>query len=593
MLPPVTCGNGVPGGVNCITSKKDLKQARRDFSLAKKLAQDHQLEEALKQFDAASRLDPQNPQYLTARETLTQELVFQHVQRGDALLLSKQHDKAAEEFRAALQLDPDDQYARDRLQEASPPPAPLDSFFPPTSVYDSGEIHLQSGNDLATFHYQGDVKGLFTELATAYGLTAEFDESVPSKPARFYISDVDFTTALRLACAVTKTMWTPLAPRQFLVAADTAQNHKQFDRMVLRTFILPTHSTPQEATEFVLTLRNMFDLRYVNSGQTADTVEVRAPQSIMDACNKLVEQLRIAPKPQVMFDIKVYQIDHQLAQNIGLHIPNTFNLYNIPAAALAGLAGLGGQNIQNLINQLISSGGINQAGSSSISALLAQLTGQQNSIFSQPLATFGGGLTFMGLSLDQLAGALSVNESWSRTIDHVTMRAGQGVETTFHLGTKYPVLNGSYAPIFNAPQIAQVLGNQSYVAPFPSVSYEDLGLILKTKPVIHEDDVSVQLDMEVRSLTGQDNNGIPIISNREYKGSITLQDGEPAFVAGMISKSDQYSMSGIPGLGFIPGLNQIMTTNTKQENDDELLVIITPHIVSNFQRSTPEIWVKR
>ena len=76
-----------------------------------------------------------------------------------------------------------------------------------------------------------------------------------------------------------------------------------------------------------------------------------------------------------------------------MHIPNTFNLYNIPAVALAGL---GGQSIQSLINQLISSGGINQAGSTALSGLLAQLRGQQNSIFSQPLATFGGGLTFLG-----------------------------------------------------------------------------------------------------------------------------------------------------------------------------------------------------
>ena len=43
------------------------------------------------------------------------------------------------------------------------------------------------------------------------------------------------------------------------------------------------------------------------------------------------------------------------------------------------------------------------------------------------------------------------------------------------LGERFPVLNASYAPIFNSPQISQVLGNQSYVPPFPSVSYEDLG----------------------------------------------------------------------------------------------------------------------
>src|SRR5207302_1130965 len=170
---------------------------------------------------------------------------------------------------------------------------------------------------------------------------------------------------------------------------------------------------------------------------------------------------------------------------------NTFNLYNIPTIALAGLAG---QNIQQLINQLIASGGINQAGSSSLSGLLSQLTGQQNSIFSQPLATFGGGLTFMGLSLDQLSAQLSLNESWVRSLENMSMRAGQGTDATFHLGSRYPILNASYAPIYNSPQISKVLGNQSYVPPFPSVSYEDLGLTMKAKPTVHGDgSVSLQL----------------------------------------------------------------------------------------------------
>jgi Flp pilus assembly secretin CpaC len=293
-----------------------------------------------------------------------------------------------------------------------------------------------------------------------------------------------------------------------------------------------------------------------------------------------------------MFDVRVLQIDHQLARNIGVHIPDTFNMYNIPVAALAGLAGLGGQNIQQLINQLISSGGINAAGSSALSGLLAQLGGQQNSIFSQPLATFGGGLTFSGVSLDQFAANLSVNESWVRSLENLTMRANQGSDATFHIGERYPIENASYAPIYNSPQISAVLGNQSYVPPFPSISYEDLGLSVKAKPVIHGNGtVSVTIELQVRALTGQSNNGIPVISNSEYQGSINLKDGEPAVIAGQITQSDTISMSGIPGLGYIPILNQAMVNNTKQSEHDELMIVITPHIVANINRTAPEIWL--
>jgi general secretion pathway protein D len=406
---------------------------------------------------------------------------------------------------------------------------------------------------------------------------------------RFNIDDVDFFTAVKLACQVSKTMWTALDTHQLLIAADNAENHRQFDRMSLRTFILPPHSTPQEATDLVTTMRNILELRFVSSGQAADTVEVRGPQPMLAACSQLLEQLS-NQRPQVMLDVRVYQISHQLTRNIGVHIPYTFNVFNIPAVALAGLAG--GQNIQQLVNQLISSGGINQAGGTAVSGLLAQLGGQQNSIFSQPLATFGGGLTFSGLSLDHFAATLSLNESWVRSLEYMTMRAGQGSDATFHLGSRYPILNASYAPIFNSPQISQVLGNQTYVPPFPSVSYEDLGLNMKAKPVIHGNgSVSLDLELQVRSLTGQSNNGIPVISNREYKGSINLKDGEPAVVAGEVSRTDTLSMSGIPGLGFLPVLNQAMANNTKQSDSDELMIIITPHVLANFNRTTPEIWV--
>jgi len=591
LTPPITCSNGLIGGINCVPTKKDLKDAREAYERGLKLHKHDRLEDAFVQFDDAARLVPQNPQYLTAREVLRAKLVFDHIERGNVFLVEDARLRAAMEFRAAVDLDPGNSFARERLQEAIQAPATSAPQASAPRWSDSPEIRLEPVESRATFHFTGDARSLFNQLASAYNVKVQFDDSVAARNVVFNVDDVNFFTALDLACRVTKTMWAALDSHQLFVAADNPENHKQYDRMLLRTFILPSHSSPQEATDLLTTTRNMLDLHFVSLGQTADRLEVRGPRAAVEACTKLIEQLS-NERPQVVLEVRVFQISHQLTRNIGLHIPNTFNMYNIPAAALIGLAGLGGQNIQQLINQLISSGGINQAGNGALSGLLAQLGGQQNSIFSQPLATFGGGLTFMGLSLDQLSAALSVNESWARSLENMTLRAGQGTDATFHLGEKYPILNASYAPIYNSPQIAQVLGNQSYAAPFPSVSYEDLGLQVKVKPIVHGDgSISLQLELQVRSLTGQSNNGVPVISNREYKGNITLKDGEPAFVAGEVSRTDTLSMSGIPGLGMVPGLNMAMVSNTKQEDDDELMIAITPHVVSNFSRETPEIWI--
>ncbi len=168
---------------------------------------------------------------------------------------------------------------------------------------------------------------------------------------------------------------------------------------------------------------------------------------MLESATQFLAQLDV-PRPELLLDVQVFEVDYTYTKNIGLHVPDQFKLYNIPAAALAAL---GGQNLQDLINQLIASGGINQAGNSSIAALIAQLQSQQNSIFSQPLATFGGGLTFFGLSLDQLSAVLSLNESSVRSLQHVTLRASQEKEATFKLGSRYPVMNASFSPDFQQP----------------------------------------------------------------------------------------------------------------------------------------------
>jgi general secretion pathway protein D len=102
----------------------------------------------------------------------------------------------------------------------------------------------------------------------------------------------------------------------------------------------------------------------------------------------------------------------------------------------------------------------------------------------------------------------------------------------------------------------------------------------------------MDLELQFRALQGQSINGVPVISNREYKGSMTLRDGEPAVVAGAVTHSEQISMNGIPGLGAVPGFNQVMTSNSKEVDEDELLIVITPRVVSHEQRQNAEVWMQ-
>ena len=73
----------------------------------------------------------------------------------------------------------------------------------------------------ADFHYRGDGRGLLTQVASAFGVTASFDESVVSRQVRFDIGGANFYTAMAVACQMTHTFWTPLDSKQILLAAES------------------------------------------------------------------------------------------------------------------------------------------------------------------------------------------------------------------------------------------------------------------------------------------------------------------------------------------------------------------------------------
>jgi general secretion pathway protein D len=586
------CPQAAASDPACNPSKADLKKSKIAFSKALKLQKAERFDEAFAEFDTAARLVPKNVEYVTALAFVRQQLVFDHLQRGNDDLTKGKLAEAQAEFRSASNLDPQNEFAQQRLRDS------LTEWLPkmaetPRVVAESPELRVVPNETLHEFHFRGDSRALLTQVAGAYGVAAEFEESVQSRRVHLDMESVDFYTAMRAASDVTGTFWVPLSEKQIFLARNNAENHRQFDHMAMRTFSLPSATTPQELNEMMTLLRTIFDIRFTAQQPQSGRIVVRAPVGVLDAATKLLESFGVS-RPQVMLDIEVFEIDHQLTQNMGIHIPNDFTLFNIPAAALLAVTGLGGQNIQSLINQLISGGGINQANSQGIAGLISQLQGQQNSIFSNPVATFGGGLTLMGLSLGTLSGELSRNESWVKTLEHATLRAAQGNETTFRMGSRFPVLNASFAPVFNTPAISQVLQNGSFQAPFPSFSYEDLGLTFKAKPSVYTNsDVGLAFEMDFRTLAGQSINGVPVIANRSYKGNITLVDGEPAVVAGSLSQSEQRSLNGIPGLGNIPAINKIMVSNSKMDQTNELLVVITPHVVNLSPGQSTEVWLPK
>ncbi len=568
----------MPPGTSVVPTEtpKERAQAQRDFKEGMKLKSSGKLDQAFEKFEKAAELSPRNLDYITAREFTRQQLVMQALERGNKAMLENKEIVAMAEFRRATEYDPTNDFAIQRLRDSMP------EEMEPVShamrvVEQSTPIELQPSEAHHDFHYRGDARALLTQVAQAYGVVAEFDDSVQQRRVRFDIENVNFATAMDAAMHVTKTFWVPLSSRQMLFAADTVENRRNLERMSLRTFYLPDVSSDQQLNEMMNSLRVLLNLRYVAAQKSQSTITVRAEQPIVEAAARLLESLS-GGAPEVMLDMRVFEVSSTLARQVGTAWPTQFTMFHIDQSLLAGL----GQNAQNLINQLIASGGINQANSTAIQALLAQLANQSSSILSQPFATFGGGLTLFGLTAGGTGVTinLNLNDSNLRGLEHVTLRASQNNAATLKIGERYPLVNATFSPIYNTPAIAQVIGNSSYIAPFPSFYFEDLGLILKATPLIHGDrDVTLNLELAIRSLGTQTVNGMPIINNREYKGTITMKDGESSVVTGLLTRSDALSLTGYPFLSRVPAFTYAASEHDKNAMDEEVLVVITPHVV--------------
>jgi Flp pilus assembly secretin CpaC/tetratricopeptide (TPR) repeat protein len=130
--------------------------------------------------------------------------------------------------------------------------------------------------------------------------------------------------------------------------------------------------------------------------------------------------------------------------------------------------------------------------------------------------------------------------------------------------------------------------------PYPGSEYEDIGLKIKATPYVHPDhEVTLQLEYELKALSGSNNNGIPIISNEQMSQTIRLKEGETSIVSGLMDNERTRSISGLPGLAKIPYLGYLFGTTNDSFTNNELLILITPRALRVPERDTRIIYAGR
>jgi general secretion pathway protein D len=170
-----------------------------------------------------------------------------------------------------------------------------------------------------------------------------------------------------------------------------------------------------------------------------------------------------------------------------------------------------------------------------------------------------------------------LSDADTRVLQNPSIRATDGQAATLKIGTRVPIATGSY----NAG--TAIGGGLGGLGTQTNFQYQDVGVTIDMTPQIHIDrQISMKLDIadttEAGSVTIQ---GVtePIFGQREAKGTIQLRDGEPCLFAGLLSKTDNNSVSGTPGLVSIPLLKYLFGSVNKEVAQDEIVFVLVPHIV--------------
>lgn len=554
------------------------KKAEQLLDRAARLQSTGQLDAAEKALKEGAALAPADPAFAVGQEYLRQQKVADHLNRGNRLMEQGRRPDAAAQFTAALALDPGNSFAQQRLSDAGgtdPQGAGHTGLQVLPNLDLASEPELAPLPGVQSFDLRGDSRTLWQAIGRAYGLTITFDDAYSANVVRFHLQDVDFPTAALAARKATRSFLVPRGGNELLVAIDSPENRRRLERMSLRTFYLPGAGSPAELQELANLLRTLLDVRFVSIDPAGAMITVRAPRSVLNAAEKILTGLA-DPRPQVLLDVKAFEVSDTRSRNLGVEIPYQFTAFNLNTE-LRKLGNI--PDLQALLAKAASGQALTPTEQATLATALAAAQAA-NSLLLQPFAVFGGGLTRTGVVMPPATLHLEMNQSSARSLEHATLITEQGKQATFQVGTRFPVLTASYSPLFQTNIPAGLLRANNAQPLTPSFQYEDLGLTLKATPMISaRNDVTLQFELTIKGLAGQSFNGIPTITNREYKGGITLKDGETSVIAGEVSTTESTAMRSLPLIGRIAGLRSVFANPQHQKGGSQVLIVVTPHVV--------------
>lgn len=194
-------------------------------------------------------------------------------------------------------------------------------------------------------------------------------------------------------------------------------------------------------------------------------------------------------------------------------------------------------------------------------------------------------------------------DGWARTIAQNIQLSGMRPKAMANF-VNYLVRKGD-AKVLSSPVAVALNGQTTVLESTDNVNYKGYngdpnqlldcqaqsGVILKIRPIIGTESISLDVKAEVKSVVGWTTGGLPIINTRNTEATVGVKDGEQMTVSGLrreyITKSDER----VPLLGSLPLLGYFFRHEIDVKKNSEIIIMLTPYQVTR-NRDREEQMVK-
>jgi len=503
---------------------------------------------AVLKYARALDLDPKNTHYKISLSRAKIKASQFHFEKGKLYRSIAQPELAVVELEQSVLLDPTNKYAETELRKAREDAAKaladrsgetrMETAKRKTRGLRAHAPMLEPASDRPinlNFPQPKPVKQIYQSLASAAGINVIFDPQLKDDNVSIVLTNIDFQKALETLLRQENHFYKVIDEHTMLIAADTPQNRKTYEDLVIRTFFLSNG----DVTEVSNALRSLLQTTRISINKGENSITLRDTADKVAIAEKIVEQ-NDKQLSEVVVDVELLQIDVNKTQDLGLLLSSY--------AASATLAAPGGKN--NL--------GADVPAGSFTWDQLKQLS-----------------LRSFGFTIPSLTYSFIKNNTDAELLARPQLRISEGQKAQLIIGDKIPIPTTT----FNTG--TTVGGN---IVPVTSFQYQDVGIKIDVEPRVHHNkEITMKLIVEVSNLNGfvtvQQGQNQPIIGTRTISSNIRLKDGETNFLAGLLRNDKSNNTGTVPFLGDIPILGRLFSKKSSTNKTSDLVLTLTPHII--------------